>query len=48
MQELRGERIDIIEWNDDPEVFVGNALSPARVMAVQINQGRENSQGDSS
>lgn len=41
VQELRGERIDIIEWNDDPEVFVGNALSPARVMAVQINQAEK-------
>ncbi len=41
VQELRGERIDIIEWNDDPEVFVGNALSPARVTAVQINQAEK-------
>ncbi len=37
VQELRGERIDIIEWDDDPQVFVGNALSPARVLRVEAN-----------
>ncbi|QUL99046.1 MAG: transcription termination/antitermination protein NusA [Candidatus Fermentithermobacillus carboniphilus] len=38
VQELRGERIDIIEWDDDPRVFVANALSPARVLRVDVNQ----------
>lgn len=37
VQELRGERIDIIEWSDDPRVFVGNALNPAKVVRVDIN-----------
>jgi len=37
VQELRGERIDIIEWNEDPEIFVANALSPARVVGVEID-----------
>lgn len=36
VQELRGERIDIIAWDDDPAVFVANALSPARVLRVEI------------
>lgn len=37
VQELRGERIDIIEWDDDPRVFVANALSPAKVVKVDVN-----------
>ncbi len=37
VQELRGERIDIIEWNEDPEIFVANALSPARVLDVVLD-----------
>jgi len=37
VQELRGERIDIIQWDDDPQVFIGNALSPARVIDVQLD-----------
>ena len=30
MSELGGEKIDIIDYDDDPATFVGNALSPAR------------------
>ncbi|HXG64672.1 MAG TPA: transcription termination factor NusA, partial [Blastocatellia bacterium] len=37
IRELRGERIDIIEWNEDPAVFAANALSPAKVAKVEIN-----------
>jgi N utilization substance protein A len=36
IRELRGEKIDIVEWSDDPIVFVTNALSPAKVQRVQI------------
>ncbi|SDG14700.1 N utilization substance protein A [Sinosporangium album] len=36
MTELHGEKIDIIDWSDDPAEFVGNALSPARVSRVQV------------
>ena len=36
MSELRGEKIDIVDWNDDPATFVGNALSPARVTSVEV------------
>ncbi|GAA0964258.1 transcription termination factor NusA [Acrocarpospora macrocephala] len=36
MTELHGEKIDIIDWSDDPAEFVGNALSPARVSRVEV------------
>lgn len=36
MSELRGEKIDIVDWNEDPAVFVGNALSPSRVVSVTV------------
>ncbi|HWX40090.1 MAG TPA: transcription termination factor NusA [Blastocatellia bacterium] len=37
IRELRGERIDIIEWSEDPAVFAANGLSPAKVSKVEIN-----------
>ncbi len=36
MAELHGEKIDIIDWDDDPARFVGNALSPSRVVSVEV------------
>src|SRR4026209_1828569 len=36
IRELRGEKIDIIEWSDEPSVFAANALSPAKVSQVRI------------
>jgi N utilization substance protein A len=36
--ELAGEKIDVIPWNDDPSVFVANALSPAQVLGVAIDE----------
>ena len=36
--ELGGEKIDVIPWNDDPAAFVANALSPAQVISVDIDQ----------
>jgi N utilization substance protein A len=36
MNELHGEKIDIIDWSDDPAELVGNALSPARVSSVTV------------
>jgi N utilization substance protein A len=36
MAELRGEKIDIVDWSDDPGEMVANALSPARVSKVEI------------
>jgi N utilization substance protein A len=37
--ELRGERIDVVPWSDDPNQFVANALSPAKVSKVMIEEG---------
>ncbi len=37
VQELRGEKIDIVEYSDDPEVFIKNALSPAKVSRIIKN-----------
>ena len=36
MSELRGEKIDIVDWDDDPATFVGHALSPSRVISVTV------------
>jgi len=36
MAELRGEKIDIVDWSDDPARFVAEALSPARVQRVEV------------
>jgi transcription termination/antitermination protein NusA len=36
--EVSGEKIDVIPWSDDPSVFVANALSPAQVLAVDIDE----------
>jgi N utilization substance protein A len=36
IRELRGEKIDIVEWNDDPVTFVEKALSPAKISRVTI------------
>ena len=36
MNELHGEKIDIVDWSDDPATLVANALSPARVSEVIV------------
>jgi len=41
VNELRGERIDIIPWLSDPALFVSNALSPAQVTRVIINESEK-------
>jgi len=38
INELGGEKIDIIDWNDDPEIFVANSLSPAKVLQVELGE----------
>ncbi len=38
VNELRGEKIDIIKWNDDPAVLIENALSPAKVVSVDVDE----------
>lgn len=37
INELNGEKIDVIEWNEDPSIYISAALLPAKVMAVDIN-----------
>ncbi|MGQ9675900.1 MAG: transcription termination factor NusA [Chloroflexota bacterium] len=38
VNELNGEKIDVVQWHPDPAVFVANALSPAQVIAVDLNE----------
>ena len=40
INELNGEKIDVIQWHADPGVFVSNALSPAQVASIKINEER--------
>jgi N utilization substance protein A len=41
IEELGGEKIDIIEWNEKPEKFIAAAISPAKVLDVKINDDRK-------
>ena len=36
INELNGEKIDVIEWNEDPAIYISSSLLPAQVMAVDI------------
>lgn len=38
VNELKGEKIDIVKWSEDPVVFVANALSPSKVLEVIVNE----------
>jgi N utilization substance protein A len=38
VDELRGEKIDIVKWDEDPALYIASALSPAKVVDVQINE----------
>lgn len=38
VEELRGEKIDIINWSDTPEILIEHALSPAEVTYVEVNE----------
>ena len=38
VEELRNERVDVIQWAEDPAVYVANALSPAKVTRVVIDE----------
>lgn len=37
VEELRGEKIDIINWSNEPKVLIENALSPAKVLSVEVD-----------
>src|SRR5690625_4150573 len=38
VDELKGEKIDIVEWSEDPVIYVSNALSPSKVVDVLVNE----------
>ena len=38
-QELSGEKIDIIPWSENPEEFISNSLSPAKVLSIEVSEG---------
>ena len=38
INELNGEKMDVIEWNEDPAIYISSALLPAQVMAVDIKE----------
>ncbi len=38
VNELKGEKIDIVKWSNNVEVFISNALSPSKVISVDINE----------
>ncbi len=42
VSELKGEKIDIVKWDEDLEIYVANALSPAKVLSVAIKEGEKN------
>ena len=41
VSELRGEKIDIVKWDEDPEIFVANSLSPAKVVSVKMRSDQK-------
>lgn len=38
VNELKGEKIDVVEWSEDPVIYVSNALSPSKVVEVLVNE----------
>jgi transcription termination/antitermination protein NusA len=38
INELNGEKIDVIQWHSNPELFISNALSPAQVTSIKIDE----------
>ena len=38
INELNGEKIDVIEWNEDPSIYIAASLLPAQILAVDIKQ----------
>ena len=37
VNELQGEKIDIVQWNSDPKVFIANSLNPSQVLNVNLD-----------
>ena len=38
VEELKNERVDIISYDDNPEIYIANALSPARITSVKVDE----------
>ena len=41
VDELRNEKIDIVKWSEDPAVYIANALSPAKVVSVDVAENEK-------
>jgi len=41
VNELSGEKIDVVQWHPDPKVFISHALSPAQVQSVGLNEAEQ-------
>lgn len=44
VEELRGEKIDIVEWDENPAVFIEHALSPSKVVSVEVDPEEKSAQ----
>lgn len=44
VDDLFGEKIDIISWSEDPAIFIENALSPSEVLSVKVNEEEKSAQ----
>ncbi len=44
VDDLKGEKIDIVTWSEDPVIFIENALSPSKVVSVRINEDEKSAQ----
>ena len=38
INELNGEKIDVIEWNEDPSIYIASSLLPAKILAVDVKE----------
>ena len=43
VNELQSEKIDIVKWNEDPAIYIANALSPAQVVSVTVDEAEKTS-----
>ena len=41
---MKGEKIDIITWSEDPAIFIENSLSPSKVVSVNVNEEEKSAQ----
>jgi len=41
IDELGGEKIDIVEWDKDPKKFIANALSPAKILNAELDEEKQ-------